>query len=101
MENAKKYLLDIGFDYSQMPELFNDDDKSYYTIPELMESYYQSKFNSMVLSSHVSVSADIPEVQYKCVNCGDFTSEKMLIGNCSRECLQKWLDKNAVAKHSG
>ena len=36
---AKEYLLDIGFDYSHMPELFNDDDKSYYTIIELMEGY--------------------------------------------------------------
>ena len=36
---AKEYLLEIGFDDSHMPELFNDDDKSYYTIIELMEGY--------------------------------------------------------------
>lgn len=39
VEEAKKYLLDIGFDDSHLSELFNDDDKSYYTIPELMEHF--------------------------------------------------------------
>jgi len=38
--NAIKYLLDIGFDDAHLPDLFNDDDKSYYTIPELMEAYH-------------------------------------------------------------
>ena len=40
---AKKYLLDIGFDDAHLPELFNNDDKSYYQITELMEEYHQSK----------------------------------------------------------
>ncbi|NNE30806.1 MAG: hypothetical protein HKN40_00400 [Winogradskyella sp.] len=41
--NAKKYLLDIGFDDAHLSDLFNDDDKSYYTIPELMEGYLELK----------------------------------------------------------
>mgnify|MGYP000371476460 FL=1 len=41
--DAKKYLLDIGFDDAHLSDLFNDDDKSYYTIPELMEGYLESK----------------------------------------------------------
>ena len=40
---AKEYLLDIGFDYAHLPELFNNDDKSYYQITELMEEYHQAK----------------------------------------------------------
>jgi hypothetical protein len=40
---AKEYLLDIGFDNAHLPELFNNDDKSYYQITELMEEYHQAK----------------------------------------------------------
>ena len=40
---AKEYLLDIGFDDAYLPELFNNDDKSYYQIAELMEEYHQAK----------------------------------------------------------
>jgi len=43
MEEVKKYLLDIGFDDAHLPELFNGDDKSYYTIPELMKAYTDHK----------------------------------------------------------
>jgi len=43
MEEAIKYLLDIGFDDAHLPELFNDDDKSTYTIPELMQAYTDHK----------------------------------------------------------
>lgn len=41
--DAKKYLLDIGFDDAHLPDLFNNDDKSYYKIPELMEEYHKAK----------------------------------------------------------
>tara|TARA_R100000655_G_C2865938_1_gene172417 strand:- start:42 stop:353 length:312 start_codon:yes stop_codon:yes gene_type:complete len=40
---AKEYLLDIGFENAHLPELFNNDDKSYYQITELMEEYHQAK----------------------------------------------------------
>ena len=50
MENADKYLLDIGFDESNLPELFNDDDKSVYTITELMEGYHQAKLKLLNMS---------------------------------------------------
>lgn len=40
---AKEYLLEIGFDDAHLPELFNNDDKSYYKITELMEEYHQAK----------------------------------------------------------
>ena len=37
---AKKYLNNIGFsDFDTPDPIFNDDDKSYYTLEELMESY--------------------------------------------------------------
>ena len=43
MEEVKQYLLDIGFDDAHLPDLFNDDDKSTYTIPELMQAYADHK----------------------------------------------------------
>lgn len=43
MEEVKQYLLDIGFDDAHLPELFNDDDKSIYTIPELIQAYTEHK----------------------------------------------------------
>ncbi len=55
MEEVKKYLLDIGFDDAHLPELFNDDDKSYYTIPELMQAYTEHKLKLLGIAD-VSVS---------------------------------------------
>ena len=40
---AREYLLDLGFDDAHLPELFNNEDKSYYQINELMEEYHQEK----------------------------------------------------------
>lgn len=57
-QEAKKYLLGIGFDDSHLPELFNDSDKSYYTIPELMQAYLESR-----LPSHNELHPDITHVQ--------------------------------------
>lgn len=37
--NSEKYLNSLGFDEPSLPVLFNSDDKSYYTVAELMESY--------------------------------------------------------------
>ena len=49
MEEVKKYLLDIGFDDAHLPELFNNDDKSYYTIPELMKAYADHKLKLLTI----------------------------------------------------
>lgn len=38
-EQAKKYLNEIGFDSSHMEVHFNNDDKSYYEVYELMASF--------------------------------------------------------------
>ena len=51
---AKKYLLDLGFDDEHLPELFNDDDKSYYSIAEIMESYHQDKLKLLGIGSSAS-----------------------------------------------
>ena len=40
--SAEEFLNSIRFDVAHLPELFNDDDKSYYTIPELMTEYSQA-----------------------------------------------------------
>lgn len=43
MKEVKKYLLDMGFDEAHLPLLFNEDDKSYYTVMELMHAYVDHK----------------------------------------------------------
>ncbi len=43
LKEAKEYLDSIGFEENQLPVLFNEDDKSYYTIAELLESFYNHK----------------------------------------------------------
>ena len=43
MEDIQKYLLKIGFDVNDLPEVFNNDDKSYYTIPDLIHGYSEHK----------------------------------------------------------
>ena len=43
MEDIKKYLSKIGFDVNHLPEVFNNDDKSYYTIPDLIQGYAEHK----------------------------------------------------------
>tara|TARA_R110002020_G_scaffold416429_1_gene625745 strand:+ start:163 stop:489 length:327 start_codon:yes stop_codon:yes gene_type:complete len=47
--DAKKYLESIGLENVIDEEFFNDDDKSWYKVQELMEAYHQSKVNNGVL----------------------------------------------------
>lgn len=37
--NAFDYLESLKFDFEHIPELFNEDDRSFYRITELMEGY--------------------------------------------------------------
>ena len=39
MSKGKEYLLKLGLDDAHLPEIFNDSDKSYYTIPELLSAF--------------------------------------------------------------
>jgi len=73
MEEVKKYLLDIGFDDAHFPELFNDDDKSTYTIPELMQAYADHKLKLL----------DIPvvEKQSELFECRNVACNKMVKRN--------------------
>ena len=41
--NADKYLESIGLENVIDEEFFNNDDKSWYKVQELMESYHQAK----------------------------------------------------------
>jgi len=77
---AKKYLLDIGFDDAHLPELFNNDDKSYYQIAELMEEYHQAKLKLLCIGG-VSVS-----FLYDFVN--EFTDTEI-----PKEAIKESLDK--------
>ena len=46
---AEKYLESIGLDNAIGEEFMNDDDKSYYTVEELMESYHQSELDLLTV----------------------------------------------------
>ena len=37
---------------------------------------------------------DEMKVFWACLNCGQDTSEKTWLGNCSRECMTQWLDNH-------
>ena len=74
-DEAKKYLLDIGFDDAHLPELVNDDDKSIYTIPELMQAYTDHKLKLLGIADVV-----VPK--------GTFACHEELEGRqkCDRQC---------------
>tara|TARA_R110000787_G_scaffold233593_2_gene340520 strand:+ start:1436 stop:1600 length:165 start_codon:yes stop_codon:yes gene_type:complete len=47
---AEKYLESIGLEDVKDTEFFNDDDKSWYKLPELMEAYHQSKLDLLSIA---------------------------------------------------
>jgi hypothetical protein len=49
---ADKYLESIGLENAIGEEFMNDDDKSYYTVEELMESYHQAKLDLLNINSN-------------------------------------------------
>jgi hypothetical protein len=67
MKEAKKYLLDTGFDDAHLPLLFNDDDKSYYTIMELMHAYADHKLKLLGVADVI--------VPFVCRDCEKPTEE--------------------------
>tara|TARA_B110000967_G_C18449054_1_gene346942 strand:+ start:144 stop:389 length:246 start_codon:yes stop_codon:yes gene_type:complete len=46
---AEKYLESIGLENAIGEEFMNDDDKSYYTVEELMESYHKAKLDLLTI----------------------------------------------------
>ena len=46
---AEKYLESIGLEDVKDTEFFNDDDKSWYKLPELMEAYHQAKLDLLTI----------------------------------------------------
>ena len=55
--NAEKYLESLGLENVIGEEFFNDDDKSWYTVQELLEEYHQYKLKNHVDLADVSGSA--------------------------------------------
>ena len=78
---AKEYLLDIGFDDAHLPELFNNDDKSYYQITELMEEYHQAKLKLLgigdVSNTKGKLQAVEDLVEFARNNCREWNIEEM------------------------
>tara|TARA_R110000823_G_scaffold310213_1_gene435018 strand:+ start:326 stop:571 length:246 start_codon:yes stop_codon:yes gene_type:complete len=46
---AEKYLESIGLENVIDEEFFNDDDKSWYKVQELMEAYHQAKLDLLTI----------------------------------------------------
>lgn len=87
LEKAKKYLLEIGLDDAHLPELFNDDDKSYYTIPELMKDFAKQAV-AQALEKAAEKAKIIP------VKCCDCDCDEMEIMDCRD---MSWeLDKDSI-----
>ena len=75
MKEAKKYLLDIGFDDTHLPLLFNDDDKSYYTVMELMHAYADHKLKLLGIADVI-------------VSCCEPIGEGFFLGISCLKCKQ-------------
>ena len=46
---AEEYLKNIGLENVIDEEFFNDDDKSWYKVQELMEAYHQAKLDLLTI----------------------------------------------------
>lgn len=83
MEEVKQYLLDIGFDDAHLPELFNDDDKSTYTIPELMQAYADHKLKLLGIADVVNNDSGVCPNKKVC-KIIMFTSDLDICQKCNK-----------------
>ena len=79
MKEAKKYLLDIGFDDAHLPLLFNDDDKSYYTIIELMHAYTDHKLKLLGIDDVVKSLPSKEEILLQARKVENYIGDEMPI----------------------
>jgi hypothetical protein len=56
---AEKYLKSIGLENVIDEEFFNDDDKSWYKVQELMEAYHQAKLDLLTIPVVVGQSEQL------------------------------------------
>jgi len=64
---AEKYLESIGLENVIDEEFFNNDDKSWYKVQELMESYHQAKLDLLTIPVVVGQSEQLHVGNYcKC-----------------------------------
>jgi hypothetical protein len=61
---AEKYLESIGLENIIGDEFFNDDDKSWYKLPELMEAYHQDQVKNLSLYGVGYSVAEDCEMEY-------------------------------------
>lgn len=92
---AERYLSNIGFDDSHLPEMFNDDDKSYYKVAELMEGYFEARnqANGADKSTEPALHKHIVS-NTKCTHCQNCGNDKSYIAEDNEErcyfCGQLW-----------
>ena len=89
---ADKYLESIGLENVIDEEFFNDDDKSWYKVQELMESYHQAKLDLLTIPIVVSMCCDKQELD-KGMEIG---FGKKLCKNCGEHIQQYYLQRGAM-----
>ena len=82
---ADKYLESIGLENVIDEEFFNDDDKSWYKVQELMEAYHQSKLDLLTIPDVSSMfsAKQMEEAWINGCGCGESRSGYFDIENYS------------------
>lgn len=87
--NADKYLESIGLENVIDEEFFNNDDKSWYKVQELMESYHQAKLKLLDIPA-VSKSFTAEEVVNELEDCDTLDDAIMFF----KEQMQQYMFAN-------
>lgn len=85
MSKAEEYLRDIGLENVIDEEFFNDEDKSYYTVQELMEAYHKSRVNAI----SDELSKGVNEALYEMYSHGEMGSSANVTDKIADDCLNK------------
>lgn len=95
---ADKYLESIGLGNVIDEEFFNDDDKSWYKVQELMDGYHQAKLD--LLNIPVVSGSFIADAERKCNECiNDYKTICRLDENFEKYYEKGWVDAiNWVAR---
>lgn len=92
MNKINKYLLSIGFDDAHLPLIFNTDDRSNYSVPEIIESYVDQDIESHLKFAEWldinGVRNDRHEWKYK----GDNYTKKYT----TKEMFDKWKESQWI-----
>jgi len=76
-EAPKEYLQSIGLENVIGEEFFNDDDKSYYTVEELMQSYAEAE-NKELEAQNQTLNSNVGYAEAENNELREFINENVL-----------------------